>query len=64
MLDIVTFGEILWDVIDGDAFSAAFLAAWLDGAGAAEAAAAGNERGAWVASQHGAVPVGEASLPV
>jgi fructokinase len=40
----------------GDAFSAAFLAAWLKGATAAEAGAAGNARGAWVASQRGAVP--------
>ena len=48
------------DVVDavgaGDAFSAAFLAAWLKGATSAEAAAAGNARGAWVASQRGAVP--------
>ena len=40
----------------GDAFSAAFLASWLKGATAAEAAEAGNRRGAWVASQRGAVP--------
>ena len=40
----------------GDAFSAAFLSAWLNGAGAAEAALAGNRRGAWVASRRGAVP--------
>ncbi len=40
----------------GDAFSAAFLASWLMGATAAEAAQAGNRRGAWVASQRGAVP--------
>ncbi len=48
------------DVVDavgaGDAFSAAFLSAWLNGATAAEAAAAGNARGAWVASRRGAVP--------
>lgn len=48
------------DVVDavgaGDAFSAAFLAAVLSGAPVAEAAAAGNARGAWVASQRGAVP--------
>jgi fructokinase len=48
------------DVVDavgaGDAFSAAFLAAWLRGSSAAEAAAAGNARGAWVASRRGAVP--------
>ena len=48
------------DVVDavgaGDAFSAAFLSAWLKGATAAEAAAAGNRRGAWVASHGGAVP--------
>lgn len=51
------------DVVDtvgaGDAFSAAFLAAWLAGASAAEAAAAGNARGAWVASRRGAVPAEE-----
>ncbi len=40
----------------GDAFSAAFLAAWLAGATVAEAAEAGNRRGAWVASCRGAVP--------
>jgi fructokinase len=40
----------------GDAFSAAFLAAWLGGATAAEAGAAGNARGAWVASRRGAIP--------
>ena len=40
----------------GDAFSAAFLAAWLSGATAVEAAAAGNARGAWVAARRGAVP--------
>lgn len=48
------------DVVDavgaGDAFSAAFLSAWLKGATAAEAATAGNRRGAWVASHSGAVP--------
>ena len=48
------------DVVDavgaGDAFSAAFLAAWLRGSTAAEAAEAGNRRGAWVTSQRGAVP--------
>lgn len=40
----------------GDAFSAAFLAAWLKGEGAVAAAKAGNRRGAWVASRYGAVP--------
>lgn len=40
----------------GDAFSAAFLAAWLRGEDAVAAAKAGNRRGAWVASQFGAVP--------
>ena len=40
----------------GDAFSAAFLSAWLAEATATEAAVAGNRRGAWVASQRGAVP--------
>lgn len=59
------------DVVDavgaGDAFSAAFLAAWLAGASAAEAAEAGNRRGAWVASCRGAVPeepVGQVTSPV
>ncbi len=53
------------DVVDavgaGDAFSAAFLAAWLAGATFAEAAQAGNRRGAWVASCRGAVPEEEES---
>ncbi|MCL1919885.1 MAG: PfkB family carbohydrate kinase [Kiritimatiellaeota bacterium] len=40
----------------GDAFAAAFLAETLNGKSPAEAAAAGNMRGAWVASQHGAIP--------
>ena len=45
----------------GDAFSAAFLAAWLQTATVHEAVAAGNARGAWVASQRGAVPTEQAS---
>jgi len=40
----------------GDAFAAAFLAEILNGKSAVEAAQAGNTRGAWVASQHGAIP--------
>ena len=59
------------DVVDavgaGDAFSAAFLAAWLKDSTAAEAAEVGNARSAWVASQRGAVPeepVGQAFPPV
>jgi fructokinase len=41
----------------GDAFSAAFLAALLQGRSAAQAAEIGNHRGALVASQPGAIPV-------
>ena len=48
--------EVVDAVGAGDAFSAAFLTAWLSGASAAEAAEAGNARGAWVASRRGAVP--------
>jgi len=48
------------DVVDavgaGDAFSAAFLGAWINGASVIAAAQAGNARGAWVASHRGAVP--------
>lgn len=48
--------EVVDAVGAGDAFSAAFLAAWLKGGTAFEAAQAGNRRGAWVASQPGAIP--------
>ena len=48
----------------GDAFSAAFLAAWIKGATAAEAALAGNRRGAWVASCRGAIPEEEKTSEV
>lgn len=40
----------------GDAFSAAFLAGWLRGKTAIEAAAMGNLLGAFVASRRGAIP--------
>jgi fructokinase len=40
----------------GDAFSAAFLANWLQGKSAVEAAAMGNILGAYVASRSGAIP--------
>jgi len=40
----------------GDAFSAAFLAGWLRGKTAIEAAATGNLLGAFVASHRGAIP--------
>ncbi|MEO7717317.1 MAG: carbohydrate kinase [Capsulimonas sp.] len=40
----------------GDAFSAAFLATWLRGGSAAEAASYGNVLGAYVATRNGAVP--------
>jgi len=58
--DVVRCPSIKVQVVDavgaGDAFSAAFLASWLGSASAAEAAEAGNRRGAWVASHRGAVP--------
>ena len=58
--DTVRCSGIKVDVVDaigaGDAFSAAFLTVWLKGATAAEAALAGNRRGAWVAARRGAVP--------
>lgn len=40
----------------GDAFSAAFLASLLSGHSAAEAARAGNERGAYIVTIRGAIP--------
>jgi len=48
--------EVVDAVGAGDAFSAAFLAAWVKGKSSAVAAQAGNRRGAQVASQRGAVP--------
>jgi fructokinase len=46
----------------GDAFSAAFLAFWLRGRVPAEAARLANAVGAFVASQHGAVPAYSAGI--
>ena len=40
----------------GDAFSAAFIAAYLNGATLEAAAEAGNRRGGWVAARSGAIP--------
>jgi len=58
--EVVRCPGIRVEVVDavgaGDAFSAAFLSAWLKGTPAAEAALAGNRRGAWVAAHRGAVP--------
>jgi len=54
--------EVVDAVGAGDAFSAAFLAAWLGGKNAVEAAKLGNMRGAWVASQRGAIPDEECDL--
>ncbi len=58
--DVVRAPGVKVEVADavgaGDAFSAAFLAAWLNGANGSAAARAGNQRGAWVASRPGAIP--------
>jgi fructokinase len=54
-----TDDPVLDTVGAGDAFSAAFLTAWLNGASAELAARAGNIRGGWVASMPGAIPDGE-----
>jgi len=50
-------GPVVDTVGAGDAFSAAFLSAYLKGATPQEAAQAGNERGGFVASKAGAIPV-------
>ena len=51
-------GPVVDTVGAGDAFSAAFLSAYLQGATPQEAARAGNVRGGFVASRAGAIPVG------
>lgn len=50
-------GPVVDTVGAGDAFSAAFLSAYLQGATPQEAAHAGNVRGGFVASRAGAIPV-------
>jgi len=50
-------GPVVDTVGAGDAFSAAFLSAYLKGATPQEAAQAGNKRGGFVASKAGAIPV-------
>jgi len=50
-------GPVVDTVGAGDAFSAAFLTAYLKGATPQEAAQAGNVRGGFVASKAGAIPV-------
>lgn len=50
-------GPVVDTVGAGDAFSAAFLSAYLRGATPQEAARAGNVRGGYVASKAGAIPV-------
>lgn len=49
-------GPVVDTIGAGDAFSAAFLSAYLQGATPQEAARAGNVRGGWVASKAGAIP--------
>ncbi|MBP5320097.1 MAG: carbohydrate kinase [Kiritimatiellae bacterium] len=49
-------GPVVDTVGAGDAFSAAFLAAVLQGKSLEEAAEAGNRRGGWVATRPGAIP--------
>ena len=57
----VSLAESCGPVVDtvgaGDAFSAAFLSAYLQGATPQEAARAGNVRGGYVASRAGAIPL-------
>lgn len=55
----VQAAQVVDTVGAGDAFSAAFLAAWLQGADAVTAAKAGNARGAWVAARRGAIPASD-----
>ena len=50
-------GPVVDTVGAGDAFSAAFLSAYLRGATPQEAASAGNARGGFVASKAGAIPM-------